>query len=160
MAKGRDRYGRFRGKGGIKPYKSNLSGLKGKQQGKKMSGRKKAILAVAATATVVGGAYAYNKRSQAVKPRTTKAPKAGKGLANGNPFGGTIARTKAQQPTRHNRNFTQTSTAFKGGGSTGTNQQKQQFQQAEQIVQGRRIARSSTMTRVLANQARRANDRI
>lgn len=34
MAKRRDKYGRFKGKGGIKPYKSNLKGSKRKSPGR------------------------------------------------------------------------------------------------------------------------------
>lgn len=111
MAVRRDKYGRFRGRGGIKPYKSNLSGLKKKQSGKKMSGKRKAVLAVAATATVVAGAYAYKKRSQAVTTSTTKGTKGGMAATNGikpgasrrngpNPFAGTIKKTAKQTPKR------------------------------------------------------------
>ena len=158
----RDRFGRFRGKGGIKPYKSNLAGLKGKQRGKKMSGRKKAVLAVAATATVVG--IAYNKRRNIARvtgtdtkvasklmadarakrgPRSTplialKSPKKGKGKTS-NPFAGTIAKQKSYQPKRSST---------------------EALARAEQIVQGRKINRSKTMTNVMTNQARRAVDRI
>lgn len=154
----RDRYGRFRGNGGIKPYKSNL-------QGKKMSGRKKAVIGVVATATVVGGAYAYNKNrsSQAVSPKIKRAPKGGKAITNGvkpggsnNPFLGTISKSKAQPVTRQNKNFTPGRAAF----GTSSSQQSQQFQRAEQIVQGRKINRSKILTNVMANQAKRAVDRI
>lgn len=154
MAVRRDKYGRFRGKGGIKPFKSNL-------QGKKMSGRKRAVIGVVATATVIGGAYAYNKRSQAVSPKIKRAPKGGKAVTNGskpggNPFLGTIAKSKAKPVTRQNKNFQPGRSAFKNTSS----QQSQQFQRAEQIVQGRKISRSNTLTNVMANQAKRAVDRI
>lgn len=42
----------------------------------------------------------------------------------------------------------------------GSSQQSQQFQRAEQIVQGRKINRSKILTNVMANQAKRAVDRI
>lgn len=79
MAKRRDKYGRYRGKGGIKPYKSNLAGVKKQQSGKKMSGRKKAVLAVAATATVVAvGATAYKNRRGIARVTGTETKVAGK----------------------------------------------------------------------------------
>lgn len=91
MAKRRDRHGRYRGKGGIKPYKSNLpkmkSGTKRKQAARKASGgkrtaqggwsKKKKIAAIAmagaATAAVGAGAYAAARKNNIDQFKKTRA---------------------------------------------------------------------------------------
>lgn len=65
--KQRDRYGRFKGKGGIKPYKSNLQGRKAKRS----RGNKAAItLAVVGTAAALAAAHHNSKKNRSGVQRT------------------------------------------------------------------------------------------
>ena len=151
MAKGRDRYGRFRGKGGIKPYKSNLQGAKKNTRGKRLSGRNKAILGVAATATVVGVAYANRRGIARVTGTETKV--AGK-LMND---------ARARRPARATP-LIQLKSPNKTNGSsikpTPVKPKRDNLARADAIVQRNNIRRNSTLTGVLAGKAARSVSRI
>lgn len=150
MAKGRDRYGRFRGKGGIKPYKSNLVGVK-KQSGRKMSGRKKAIIGVAATATVVGVAYANRRGIARITGAETKV--AGK-LMND---------ARAKRPPRATPLLVLKSPNKTNASSikaTPVRPKRDDRARADAIVQRNKIRRNNTLTGVLAGSAARSITRI
>lgn len=159
MAARRDKYGRFRGNGGIKAYKSNLKPMKAgtkrqapakrgmkatpQKNGSGWSKKKKIAVGAAVVGTAVGVGIAADRTNQKLR-QINSTDRASKARLQGARIQGT-----GVKPNFSNRSF-----AVDRVGTARVHAA------ANNIVQRNTIRRSATMTNVMAGAAARATARI